>query len=82
MKRFAILSALCLPLGGLAIAGDEAGQFDAPVIEIRVDADDLSTCRQTLDELGSRDVYTDDGTKMPALFGTADDARTVCVVDA
>ncbi|MEB8387448.1 hypothetical protein OO012_09430 [Rhodobacteraceae bacterium KMM 6894] len=81
MKRFAILSALCLPLGGLAIAGDETGQFDTPVIEIHVEADELSSCRETLDDLNSRDVFTDRGTRLPALFGSTDEARTVCVLD-
>lgn len=82
MKRFAILIALCLPLGGLAIAGDETGQFDAPVIEIRVQADELASCRQTLDQLESNEVYSDSGTWLPTLFGPAENARTVCVLDA
>tara|TARA_R110002072_G_scaffold150480_1_gene298881 strand:+ start:225 stop:473 length:249 start_codon:yes stop_codon:yes gene_type:complete len=82
MKYFAILSALCLPLGGLAIAGDETDKFDTPVMKIRVQAEELLSCRQTLDELKSHDVYSDRGTWLPAIFGSTDDAQTVCVVDA
>ena len=82
MKRFVTLLALALPLGGLAFASDRTGQFDKVVIEIRVDADALSDCRETLEKLDTREVFTDTGTWLPSLFSTDTVGETVCVVDA
>ncbi|QIE45179.1 hypothetical protein G5B38_06350 [Pseudohalocynthiibacter aestuariivivens] len=82
MSRFAAILMLCLPLAGWAIADDETGMFEPNIIEIRVAADELAECRQTLSQLEERAVYTDDGTWVPDLFGMADDAETVCVIDA
>lgn len=82
MKRLFTTLTLCVPLAGLAIAGDGSGLLKTPVIEIRVSAAEYATCRQTLEQLEQRAVYTDGGTWLPPLLGGGDDAETVCVIKA
>lgn len=82
MKRRLALVALCLPLAGLAIASDDAGTGEVPVLEIRVSQADLAECRQTLARLDDRAVYDDDGTWVPSFFVRDDLPDTVCVAEA
>lgn len=82
MKRFVFIAALCIPVAGLATTFDSSAALAPNIIEIRVSADELADCEETLRQLRARPAVTDAGTWIPAFLRNDDLPRTVCVLRA
>ncbi|MCA0964292.1 hypothetical protein [Salipiger bermudensis] len=80
MTRLFVLTAAATCVSVAAFAASEALTTDEPeVIEIRVSADELADCRDSLREVGQMPAVTDGG--MPILFdNTSDLPQVTCVV--
>lgn len=80
MTRLFILTAAATCVSVAAFAATEALLTDEPeVIEIRVSADELADCRETLREVGQMPAVADNGS--PILFDDSTDLPQVaCVV--
>ncbi|WP_417742233.1 hypothetical protein [Salipiger sp.] len=80
MTRLFVLTAAATCVSVAAFAASEALTTDEPeVIEIRVSADELADCRDSLREVGQMPAVTDGG--MPILFdNTSDLPQVACVV--
>ncbi|MFD0858739.1 hypothetical protein [Roseovarius aquimarinus] len=79
MKRFILISALCVPVAGLATAFDGSVEMTPNIVEIRVAPNDLAECQRSLDTLRQKPVVTDDGFRLPEFMRGDDLPRSVCV---
>ncbi|WP_138935230.1 hypothetical protein [Roseovarius arcticus] len=80
MKRLIVITALCVPVAGLATAFDALDRTAANTFEIRVSQDELDDCQQTLRELRQEPVVTDNGWHLPFFMADDDLPTSVCVV--
>ncbi|MEI4261108.1 hypothetical protein [Roseovarius sp. D0-M9] len=81
MKRFVLITALCVPVAGLATTFDSAPEAEPNIVEIRVSEDELAKCEKTLHELRQKPIVTDRGFKLPAFMRSDALPRSVCALE-